>query len=324
MRTEKSDKRLGILFLGGAKRITMARYMAKAAEAYGFHTDFTSYELATDEPIAAISDVVVGLKWNDPAVVADIERVVRERKIGILIPFVDGAIGIAATVVTRNPAIYCPSCNDRLAMQLFDKTMSAKLFANAGLDIPATWCPGTDPVFPLIAKPRCGSASSGIRVVRSEADLNALPDTGEYLIQEFIEGADEYTVDCFVSMNGGSSMFSPRRRVATLGGEVIRTVTVDIPELLQAARCAADRLGLRGAFTIQYLHRGDRFLLMEINPRLGGGATASVAAGADIPAMIIEDACGLPVAPRKVLPGVTTVRCFQDVTFIDGHAHSNL
>jgi len=33
-------------------------------------------------------------------------------------------------------------------------------------------------------------------------------------------------------------------------------------------------------------------MIMEINPRLGGGAVAAVHAGADIPAMIISEALG--------------------------------
>lgn len=315
---------LGILMLGGAKRLTMARHLARAAAAHGMEARFTSYELHCDEPVGAVAAIVEGLRWDDPGVIADIERVMAARGIHILLPFVDGAIEIAAVIAGRNPGVYVPVCSPSMARALYDKVLSADLFESHGIAVPATWRPGAGPVFPLIAKPRRGSASAGIRILRDADDLGALTDPSAYLIQEYVGGAEEYTVDCFISADGSASVFSPRRRLATLGGEVTRTVTVDIPGLTAGARATAAALGLRGAFTIQYLRRDSRLLLMEINPRLGGGATASIAAGADIAAMIVEDAAGLPISPREARPGIVTARCFQDVSFIDSHTVINI
>ncbi len=314
-----ASNQLGILFLGGAKRLTMARCLLRSASSHGMEARLTSYELSREEPIAAVASIVEGLRWSDRGVTEDIERVIRERNIRMLIPFVDGAIDIAATVAARNPEVYCPVCSPDMARALFDKCRSAELFETNGIEIPATYRPGTHPGFPLIAKPRCGSASAGIRILRTDDDLRLLPSPDGFLIQEYIEGADEFTVDCFVTADGSASVFSPRKRLVTLGGEVLRTVTVEIPALIANAQSVARRLMLRGAFTIQYLHKDGRFLLMEINPRLGGGATASVAAGADIPSMMIEEATGRPVTARNAKPGVMTARCFQDVSFIDGN-----
>lgn len=316
--TTSSTDRIGILLLGGAKRLTMARCLIRAAAEYGLEARLTSYELSTEEPIAAVAEVVRGLRWRDPEVIGDIERIIREREISILLPFVDGAIDIAATIASRNPGLYCPVCSPDMARALFDKTVSAELFETNGIDIPSTFHPGADPSFPMIAKPRCGSASAGIRILRNASDLAMLQDPDDYLIQEYIEDAEEYTVDCFVTADGSTGVFSPRKRLVTLGGEVIRTVTADIPELVREAGVTSGKLRLRGAFTIQYLHKDGRFMLMEINPRLGGGATASVAAGADIPAMIMEEATGRPVIARNPAPGVMTARCFQDVSFNNG------
>lgn len=306
--------KIGVLYLGGAKRLTVTDMLRQAYASLGYEVDAYSYELDNEEPIASRAKVIIGRRWSDPDVEADLERVIERHGIKVLLPFVDGAIEIAARIAERRDDIYVPGCSSILSSALFDKAASAGLFADAGLDIPATYTPGDSPVFPLIAKPRCGSASRGLLIIDNEDALKAITNPGDYLIQEYIEGAEEYTVDCFIDCSGRICALSPRRRIATLGGEVVRTVTVDIPALTAASRKAIERLGLRGAVTLQYLHSGDRFLLMEINPRLGGGVTASIAAGADITRMIAAESTGHPVPELSARPDVLTIRCFQDIT----------
>ncbi|MDE7152083.1 MAG: ATP-grasp domain-containing protein [Candidatus Amulumruptor sp.] len=306
--------KIGVLYLGGAKRLTVTDLLKQAYASLGYTVDAYSYELSEEEPIASSATVIIGKRWSDPDVYADLERIIDSYGITVLLPFVDGAIEIAARIAERRDDIYVPGCSSTLSSALFDKAASERLFAAAGVDIPATYTPGGTPAFPLIAKPRCGSASRGILVVRDDSDLRAIADPDNYLIQEYIEGAEEYTVDCFIDRSKKICALSPRRRIATLGGEVVRTVTVDIPALTAASRRTIEHLGLRGAVTLQYLHGGGRFLLMEINPRLGGGVTASIAAGADITRMIAAESTGNPVPELAAQPGVLTMRCFQDIT----------
>ena len=78
-----------------------------------------------------------------------------------------------------------------------------------------------------------------------------------------------------------------------------RTITVDAPDIIVLARKTLILLELTGAVTIQMIRDMDNgaLMLMEINPRLGGGAVCAVQAGADIPSMIISESQGLtPVA----------------------------
>lgn len=306
---------IGILMLGGAKRLTMAGCLAEAFTRLGFESVFFSYELSAEEPIAELATVIRGLRWGDPGLMGHLRRVCRDNGINVVLPFVDGAIEPAARLAREDDGIYCPCCSPELSAVLFDKGASAEAFAAAGLSIPATWKPGTPAAFPLIAKPRFGSASKGISIVRDETALAAIDRPSDYLVQEYVEGAEEITVDCFVTRSGEVAAVSPRLRLLTLGGEVVRTVTIADAAVADAAVTAIGRLGLRGAVTLQYLRAGSRLLLMEINPRLGGGATASIAAGADIAAMIAEEALGYPVEPRRAEADVLTVRCFRDVTF---------
>ncbi|MDE6303839.1 MAG: ATP-grasp domain-containing protein, partial [Paramuribaculum sp.] len=60
-----------------------------------------------------------------------------------------------------------------------------------------------------------------------------------------------------------------------------------------------------------------RTFLMEINPRLGGGAVASVHAGADIPAMIISEMFGRRPAPVVPKADVLIKRYFEETVFYE-------
>ncbi|MDE6126751.1 MAG: ATP-grasp domain-containing protein, partial [Muribaculaceae bacterium] len=76
--------------------------------------------------------------------------------------------------------------------------------------------------------------------------------------------------------------------------------------------------GLRGPVTVQLLRdtTDGRLMLMEINPRLGGGAVCSVHAGADLPFMILSDLLGSkPEVCDGWQAGVKISRYMQEVVF---------
>jgi ribosomal protein S6--L-glutamate ligase len=80
-----------------------------------------------------------------------------------------------------------------------DKIVAAQVLADAGVPAPRTWVTGDlarlRPLLrecPLIVKPFHGWRGEGVRVVRSEADLAALPEpTQPVVIQEYLEGCGE-------------------------------------------------------------------------------------------------------------------------------------
>ncbi len=140
----------------------------------------------------------------------------------------------------------------------------------------------------------------------------------EYILQRYYPERREYTVDCYISRDGEALCISPRERLEVVNGEVSRTVTVDDPELYEASLSAISRLRLRGAVTIQYLRDRvtGRLMLMEINPRLGGGVVCSVHAGADIPGLILKEALGLnPAVIKDIKPGTLICRYFEETVF---------
>lgn len=313
---------VNILFLGGAKRVAMGRLFIEAGRRLGMEVVLFSYELSTEVPVSEVSRVIVGRRWNDHALMEDLHEVVTENRIDIIIPFVDPAVEIAARYCMSDPSVWTPFKDGVLAAHMFDKCKADELFRNIGVPVPRN--AGLEKITgEVIAKPRHGSASKGIRVMENDeyAAMRSRGETDGYIFQEYISDREEYTVDCYVASDGKVICAVPRRRLEVAGGEVVSTVTVADKDIAAISRNVLEGLSLRGAVTIQFLRdRTDgRLMIMELNPRLGGGAVCAVYAGADIPAFILTDwRDGKVPVCDDWQAGVKTCRYFEDVVFKPG------
>lgn len=310
---------LNVLMLGGARRVSLGELLKQSGARLGHEVNLFSYELFREVPVAAVAQVIVGLKWKDPAVVEDIVRVCREHEIDIILPFVDGAIEIAAQCAPLLPDVFIPVSEFDVCNTMFDKVAAAAAYTAAGIPVPKAYTPLTAEV-PAIAKPRFGSASRGIKVFHNIEDLMQLENFPGYLVQEYIEHREEYTVDCYVSRSGEILCTVPRLRAEVMGGEVTRTITRRIPELIKMSRDVLNAFALRGPVTLQFIHdlNRDRFLLMEINPRLGGGVICSIYAGAPITDYILQESMNVPLKGCEDWSDKTLMtRYLKEVIFYD-------
>lgn len=313
------NQKLTVLMLGGARRVSMAQTLKESGERLGYNVEIVSYELMEEVPIALVGKVVVGLRWNDSGVVEDIVRVAREHDARIILPFVDGAIEVAAKCRSFLPDVFIPVSPVEISETMFDKVAAAEAFRNAGLPIPKTYSV-LNAEMPAIAKPRKGSASRGIKVFHNIEDLMHLDNLSDYLVQEYIVDCEEYTVDCYVDAAGQILVTVPRLRIEVMGGEVTRTRTVREPRLQQMSHDVINAFGLRGPVTLQFLRdpATDRFLLMEVNPRLGGGVICSIYAGAPIPDYILRESLGASLQPcDDWADGTLMARYQKEAIFFD-------
>lgn len=291
-----SQKKIVVMMLGGARRVSVAEQLRNSGTRIGCDVELVSYELTQQVPISIVSQVVVGLKWTDPDVIDDIVRVAIENEVSIILPFVDGAIEIASKCRERLPDVFIPVGDFETSRKMFDKIEAAAAFRKAGLPIPSTYT-AVNAEVPAIAKPRKGSSSRGIFIFHNMDELMHLENLENYLIQEYIPHFDEYTVDCYVSVSGEILVTVPRLRIEVQGGEATRTETVRNATLERMSRDVIEAFSLRGPVTIQFLHDldRDRYLLLEVNPRLGSGVVCSIHAGAPITDYILQEALGIPV-----------------------------
>lgn len=306
-----------VLMLGGARRVSMAELLQESGKRLGHQVRILSYELMKQVPIAAVADVIVGKKWSDPSVVDDIVELCRKENVDIILPFVDGAIEVASLVSCRLPKIFVPVSSADVAATMFDKVEAAVVFKEAGIPIPRTYTALTAEM-PAIAKPRTGSASRGIKVFNTIEALMHVENLQDYIVQEYIGNREEYTVDCYVTASGKILCTVPRLRIEIMGGEVTRTRTCHIPEIEEMSRKVLSSFSLRGPVTLQFIHDLDqnRYLLMEVNPRLGGGVICSIYAGAPIADYIIKESLGLELKPcTDWMPDTLMARYQKEVIF---------
>ena len=69
------DRIINILFLGGAKRVSMGRKLIKAGAELGCKVVLYSYELVPHVPISAVAEVIIGKRWKDPSLVEHLHEI---------------------------------------------------------------------------------------------------------------------------------------------------------------------------------------------------------------------------------------------------------
>jgi carbamoyl-phosphate synthase large subunit len=125
--------------------------------------------------------------------------------------------------------------------------------------------------FPVIVKPRRGSASSGVRVVSDPRALCLLTDRDGLLVESIAHGI-EHTTNVFLDRDGRCLCAVPHQRIETRGGEVSKGMTVKNHKLMKLAQSIAEALpGGRGPLNLQgFVDSNSEIQFTEINARFGG------------------------------------------------------
>jgi carbamoyl-phosphate synthase large subunit len=202
-----------------------------------------------------------------------------------------------------------------------DKWRTSTFAEDLGIPVPATFLYPADALaaiqsgrltFPLIVKPRWGSASIGLFRAGSEEELHAaisscraavaksaLAQFGleeSVIIQELLSGR-EYGVDILYGREGYKIGFTAKRKLAMRAGETDKAVTVDPERFAAVVERIAQNLPHRGNLDCDFLERDGELCLLEMNPRFGGGYPFTHLAGANHVAMLIADFEGKPLPP---------------------------
>tara|TARA_R110000765_G_scaffold113768_1_gene206221 strand:+ start:43 stop:933 length:891 start_codon:yes stop_codon:yes gene_type:complete len=156
---------------------------------------------------------------------------------------------------------------------------------------------------PFIKKPIKGSGSRGIEITNSEGEI----------VQEYIKGK-EYTVDVFCDMFGNIISHVIRERVAIKAGISVKGKIIKKNHSISSAvKRAVKLLGLKGPSCIQFKLNDDFVpVLIECNPRLGGGTHMATLAGVNCVDIYLDLYTGKepdPPEPKEI----TVVRYFEEI-----------
>lgn len=308
---------LNVLFLGGAKRVSVANHLKNEGAKRGLDVSIFSYELDEQVPIACVGKVVIGKRWRDTDLYDHLVKTIAENNITMVLPFVDPAIGVCSKLKELCHNVFIPVSDFKLCQTMFDKVLSSEWFKENDIKQPKCYTDKAAFEYPVILKPRTGSASKGILVCKSEEELTDT-DLTNYVIQDFIGDHTEFSVDCYVNLNGNVTSVVPRIRLETAGGEATKSKTVYEESIIAESKKILTSGLFRGPITIQFIkdNTNGNVYVMEINPRLGGGVVTSIGAGSGIMAMLLDEFQG-KVASEKTdwNPNTVMVRYFNEVIF---------
>jgi carbamoyl-phosphate synthase large subunit len=191
--------------------------------------------------------------------------------------------------------------------------------------------------FPLLVKPRWGNSSQGVERVENERELALAYEWGQVqarrgvlarlspagaedslVIQQW-HGGQEYGLDVVNDLQGGYAATLGRRKLAMQAGSTDRAVAVADPALERLGR-ALGRLGHVGGLDADALATDRDYLVLDLNPRFGGGYPFSHLAGANVPAALLAWAAGEEPDPAwlRITPGVAVAR-YDDFAVLDGN-----
>ena len=202
-----------------------------------------------------------------------------------------------------------------------NKTRMYQFFEEFSIPYPTTYSEkeviGEDIKFPLFIKRRKGSGSKDARLIRDREELHFyLKHIDEPIVQEFVDG-DEYTIDIISDLEGKMIKASPRVRIQTRGGLAVKAVTVENETLVAYARKIVEGLGIIGPANVQCKVSDDDIRFIEVNPRLpSGGLPLAVAAGLNIPLIIVKMLLGMDIGEINVKSGVIMLR-YWDALFVE-------
>lgn len=171
----------------------------------------------------------------------------------------------------------------------------------------------SDWTFPVIIKPRSGAGSRGVRLIADRGTLEALGTDESIIIQENLPG-EEFSVDVLAGLDGGVIAAVPRSRERVDSGVSIAGRTVRRPELSDTAAAVARAIGLTGVANVQLRYSSEGTpALLEVNPRFPGAMPLTIAAGVDMPSLLLDLVLGRPVPSAVDFEELANVRFLEDV-----------
>ena len=296
---------MNVLITSAGRRVSLVQAFAHAAQAYGgavFAGDANGLAPALYHAHGAFHLPSVA----DENYVPQLLSLVHEHRIGLIVPTIDPELAVLAANI---PVFIDAGCTALVSSLPFvklsgDKWLTYEAFAARGVDVPRSWTAeeaqreGLPPR--LFVKPRDGSASRDTYRATPDTLPTILPRVANAIIQEELSGP-EITIDALLDLDGTPLHYVPRIRIRTLAGESIQGVTIDdddIRDWLNNLLQVAAELGAHGPITLQAFLTPRGPVLIEVNPRFGGGFPLAYAAGGHYPEWLLALLRGERLEPR--------------------------
>ena len=244
----------------------------------------------------------VGFKWtdascvipmaNDPAWLKVLTDICKKENAVALIPGIEQDI----RAYMNNKDAWIGQCQTRFmvnsdeALSLgTDKWELYRAKDRLEIELPNTWLledfyslSSSSDIYPVLLKPRRGMAGKGIHRANSKKEFEALMgliNPEGYLVQRYIGTDDEeYTGSVFAFSDGSLSRPIAFKRTLNYGS-TFEAETIESEALNETVISIASKIKLSGPTNFQFRKSGDKYLLLEINPRFSSSTSIKAAFG---------------------------------------------
>ncbi|MCL6266251.1 ATP-grasp domain-containing protein [Flagellimonas myxillae] len=307
-------KHTNILFTCAGRRNYLINYFK---DALGDNGNIVAVDMQLTAPALVDADIakkVPGI--YDPGYIPALKEIIESENIDAVISLNDLELPIlskhkaelealGARIIISDPEVISIA---------FDKWETFTFFQEIGVDTPATYLNLDDALaaisagnlsYPVIVKPRWGSASIAIDIAENEEELrlayqlqhikvkksilstaSASDMDQSILIQEKIDG-EEYGIDILNDLEGNHYNSFVRKKMAMRSGETDKASSVINPEYAEIAKKIAENTKHVGNMDCDFFVKGDKVYYLEMNPRFGGGYPFSHEAGINTPAIYL-------------------------------------
>lgn len=305
---------MNILFTCAGRRNYLLNFFREELKGQGL---IVAADMQLSAPAMAAADkAIVVPAVYDPDYINILLNICKTESINALISLNDLELPVlsAARTLFDNIDVKLLVSSDHVIDICFDKWKTIKFALVNGLKVPKTYLSLEDAkeaianqelIFPLVIKPRWGSASIGIEFPESLEELDmaykmlsiklkrsilAEVSKSDYnhaiLIQEKIDGT-EYGLDVLNDFKGNTNQVFVKEKLSMRAGETDKAVLRYKPQLSEIGHLIGEKLGHIGNLDCDIFEKDNEYYLIEMNPRFGGGYPFTHMAGGNFPAAII-------------------------------------
>jgi carbamoyl-phosphate synthase large subunit len=308
-----------VLFTCAGQRVDIVTAFGRAgATTVAVDTDRLAPALFHADRMALVPSV------SDPSYVPSLAHLIEEHDVSLVVPLTDLDQEILAEHASDLAPALVLAPSAEVSRTMGDKYLAHLYFEAHGIASPSTWLPQDVPadiLYPALVKVRKGFGSRHIFKADTAGELTFfLAHTPvDSMVQELCRG-EEFSIDVFCDLDGRCLNAIPRTMIQSKGGESIKGMSIQDPELIAHGARVAEAIGIVGPANVQCFREADGSLpVTDVNPRFGGGFPLPLAAGSGYPELALALARGERPEPRlgDFRAGVVMTRFFSDICLVD-------
>ena len=299
---------MNVLITSVGRRTSLMGYFQKELEGYGTLIATDCNPLAPALYKADKSYLVPPI--NDPSYIKRLKEICIKEEITGILSLIDPEISLLALHKKEFESLGVTflSPSYEVCERWLDKLSGYEFCRERGLPCAKTYSTfesftqglqNKEVAFPIIIKPRKGSASVNIRQANNLQEAKQFYDSAEnILIQEFMQG-QEIGADVYVDFHSKKiiSVFL-KEKVNMRAGETDKAKSIKSPILLSLIEKTVHDSHLIGPLDIDIFFQNGTYYISEINPRFGGGYPMAYECGINFPRYILNNLNGIINEPE--------------------------